>query len=207
MIHGRVFSSKLLRDGIQHWKSARSDWKSASSRSDASQLAALIAGTSILLCLSVAPESVSPVRRKDFRSSFCNDYFSTSKCDAHLHEFDEQHPTGYTETERFLQCLEYHRSLLFDYSRRWDIEDPNGSSVWPRNIPQADEIPALELDLKFCKMSPNYRNNRNVCQNQQFRIAAYYVTQKDDTELQMRGYKLVKDLAEHGHPDGMCLYG
>lgn len=123
-----------------------------------------------------------------------------------LHDFDEENPSGYTEEERFDQCLEYHRALIFDYSRRWR-DDSSSSTAWPRNIPSASEIPALEMDLRFCRSSPNYRNNTPTCQNQQFRIASYYLTQTLSEEDQMVGYRLVKDLAEHGHADGMCLYG
>jgi len=133
---------------------------------------------------------------------------------------DDERATGYTETERFLQCLDYHRALLFDYTRRWegeDVDDPlykedttNAPKVppivWPRNVPTTDEIPALELDLQFCLWSPGYRDNQRTCQNQAFRIASYYLSLKDNPDAQHKGYFIVKDLAHHGHPDGMCLY-
>ena len=153
---------------------------------------------------------------------------SVTQCD----EFEEEYPTGYTETERFHQILEYHQSLLFDYKRRWggkstdekeeeakeDDESKNShsplptldvgpSTDWPKNIPSESDIPALELDLKFCLLSPSYRNHGSNCQNLKFRIASYYLTQTKDEALQTKGYKWVKDLAEHGHADGMCLYG
>ena len=136
---------------------------------------------------------------------------------------DEERATGYTETERFLQCLDYHRALLFDYTRRWEgdeADDPlykeadiNNNApkvppiVWPRNVPTADEISALELDLQFCLWSPGYRDNQRTCQNQAFRVASYYLSLKDNPDAQHKGYFIVKDLAHHGHPDGMCLYG
>lgn len=137
---------------------------------------------------------------------------TTVRCDssaALLHEFDEEYPTGYTETERFLQILEYHQSLLFDYRRRWLESATSGGSGmdWPKHVPDAVDVPALEMDLLFCGRSPKYRNNSRSCQDVQFRIASYYLTQKERPDLQTKGYKLVKDLAEHGHADGMCLYG
>lgn len=148
---------------------------------------------------------------------------SETHCDAaDLHQFDTEYPTGYTELERFLQALEYHRSLLFDYTRRWELEDaahtsasasngatPTNSSTtaWPRHVPDARDVPALETDLKFCEASPSYRGNRRTCQNLQFRLASFYVAQTHDHEAQRKGYRIVKRLAEHGHPDGMCLYG
>jgi len=148
--------------------------------------------------------------------------------------------TGYTEEERFYQCLDYHRSLLFDYYRRWggpsdmdeddqkqdapaETETTSSSSssvalnrqkttklkhsAWPRRVPTADEINALETDLKFClRDSHNYKDHSSSCPNLQFRIASYYVAQ-DDPVSQRKGFKQIKELAEQGHPDGMCYYG
>ena len=133
-------------------------------------------------------------------------------CDAQLHDFDEGHPSGHSERERFINCLQYHRSLLFDYVRRWYDTTPSPNSkihssiTWPRNVPTVEEIPALELDLQFCRMSPSYRNNVANCQNLQFRIASFYVTQDGEPDSQRRGFNLLKEVAFHGHPDGMCLY-
>jgi hypothetical protein len=31
--------------------------------------------------------------------------------------------------------------------------------------------------------------------------------QKESQKGQLKGYKMIKELAEQGHPDGMCLYG
>jgi len=126
-----------------------------------------------------------------------------------LHEFDqEQYPDGRKEPDRFFQSLDYHRSLLFDYRRRWqeDSDDVAAEVQWPRHIPEADLIRGLEIDWLFCQASPNYRGNRQTCQDQQFRIASYYLLNQNDPAEKRKGAKLVKDLAEHGHPDGMCLY-
>ncbi|GKY94128.1 hypothetical protein MPSEU_000378900 [Mayamaea pseudoterrestris] len=137
---------------------------------------------------------------------------STTRCDEQLHEFDEGYPSGHSERERFINGLQYHRSLLFDYVRRWnDVTQSSNAQIhnsitWPRNVPTVDEIPSLELDLRFCSMSPNYRNNAANCQNLQFRIASFYVTRENELERQKHGFKLLQDVASHGHPDAMCLY-
>jgi len=128
--------------------------------------------------------------------------------------------TGYTEAERFYQCLDYHRSLLFDYYRRWgpvgetaaadDQENnpattPKKKTTWPRRVPTADEINALETDLKFCQRAA--QKDPSSCHALQFRIASFYVAQDDDPVHQRKGFKQIKELAEQGNPDGMCYYG
>ena len=137
--------------------------------------------------------------------------------------------TGYTEAERFFQCLDYHRSLLYDYERRWgpidtllssennkngensntkqDAKSKNRHPTWPRRIPTEDEINALETDLSFCLRSTSAdQSQTNQCPDLQFRIATFYVTQ-DDRISQRKGFKQIKELAEQGHPDSMCYYG
>jgi hypothetical protein len=173
----------------------------------------------ILLCAGFVTVSTleSPVRRQRIRAFSSRrvvivSTINTTLCDAQLDELDEGQSSGHSERERFLNGLMYHRSLLFDYVRRWNdsTQSPNSkidnSISWPRNVPTTDEVPALELDLRFCRMSPRYRNNDATCQNLQFRIASYYVTQEKDLERQQYGYQLLKDVAFHGHPDAMCLY-
>ena len=155
---------------------------------------------------------------------------STVKCEDYFHDIEhhDDYPTGYTESERFFQSLEYHRALLHDYHRRWKeaseavskgetkpaaTEAPSSNKpnkhtlTWPRKIPKSSEVPALKLDLTFCERSPNYLDLVKQCQDIRFRIASFCVTQEDDPESQWRGYRMIKDLAERGHPDGMCLYG
>jgi hypothetical protein len=145
--------------------------------------------------------------------SVLNHQVNTVRCDAYLYmdhddlEDDMLDSSGYTESERFYQCLEYHRALRNDYHRRWTEGPESHAPSWPLNIPKASDIPALELDLRFCERSPSYRDQQGRCQDQQFRIASYYVTQNESVEDQKKGFKLVKELAEHGHPNGMCLYG
>jgi hypothetical protein len=138
-------------------------------------------------------------------------------------ELEYELESGYDEGERFFQTLEYHRSLLLDYKRRWFMQTRNSSAddrtiaskndrtvnksaKWPRNVPKDNEIRALESDLKFCQRAPSSPENARQCQNMQFRIAAYYIQQADD-ESKRSGFKILKDLAENGHPDGMCYYG
>jgi hypothetical protein len=120
-------------------------------------------------------------------------------------------PTGHTEVERFIQTLEYNRCLLPNYVRRWETGDGTPKTVekttWPRVIPSASEIPALELDLKFCLKSPSSAEKASACHKHKFRIGSYYVMQKGSQTGQIKGYKMIKELAEQGHPDGMCLYG
>jgi len=67
------------------------------------------------------------------------------------------------------------------------------------------DIKGLEIDLGYCERSPDYRSH--PCQDIKFRVAAFYVQQKGNHKLQQKGFKMIKELAEHGHPDGMCLYG
>jgi hypothetical protein len=158
-------------------------------------------------------ESIKRRRKQDTGPSLSLKAPAIAFCDSRLQGYLEDHPSGHSERERFLNGLEYHRSLLFDYVRRWNDTEPSpntkihNSVTWPRNVPASSEIPALELDLRFCQMSPNYRNSNANCQNVQFRIAAYYVSQKHDPELLRHGLSLLLDVANHGHPDGMCLYG
>ena len=107
----------------------------------------------------------------------------------------------YPEAEEFKHCLEYYRQLLPWYRKQWSKSQSPISANWPRNIPATDEIPALEFDLKFCKQNPTPK-----CQDLQFRIASFFVNSKDPRQ-KYQGYKMIKELAEQGHPDGMCLYG
>jgi hypothetical protein len=148
-----------------------------------------------------------PGKRQHYQNLFRVEV-ETSRCDPA--EREVVFPTGHTEVERFIQTLEYNRCLLPDYVRRWESGDDAlrsvGNITWPRAIPSAEEIPALELDLKFCQVNPRAKNS-STCHKQQFRIGSYYVMQKESPEGQLKGYKMIKELAEQGHPDGMCLYG
>jgi hypothetical protein len=150
-------------------------------------------------------------------------------------EFDDE--SGYTEAERFYQCLDYHRSLLSDYTRRWSpkltsdrpLAGASGGAVagafrldglnsensnaaqWPRNIPLAHEVSALECDLRYCQRGSKSSGgddcpSQRLCQDAKFRIAAFYVAQSQ-SESQKLGFQMLKELAESNHADGMCYYG
>lgn len=126
---------------------------------------------------------------------------------------EDDYDTGYTEADRFFHSLEYHRSLLPDYERRWlracgvhEIPTKRQRERWPKHVPKASEIPALELDFKFCQKSLEFQDDIKKCQDLQFKIASFLIRQ-DDEDDQRKGFKMLKELAESSHPDGMCLYG
>lgn len=130
-------------------------------------------------------------------------------CEEFIDDTDQLYPSGYTESERFFQSLEYHRSLIQDYLRRWtgpDGEESKDSITWPRHIPRDSEIGRLQVDLEFCQKSPAYRNEQKLCRDKEFQIATYYVRKSGIVE-QKKGVKMIKDLAARGHPDSMCMYG
>lgn len=148
--------------------------------------------------------------------------------------------SGYSESERFYYALQYYSQLLPEYERLWvsintadgrmsnrnDNNDnsnhhhhhqPGSEPSWPRNIPKSNQIPALVIDLEFCRNSRTYDDNPRRCQDQQFKVASFYIFQHDPSdnedasttidEQKKKGYRMIKELAENGHPDGMCLLG
>jgi TPR repeat protein len=60
------------------------------------------------------------------------------------------------------------------------------------------------MDYGFCQRS--LQKKSHYCDNLQFQLAAYKL-RHDDPEIRRDGFKLVKQLAEKGHGDGMCMYG
>lgn len=131
---------------------------------------------------------------------------TTTLCEGLL-EVETEFPESFNESDRFFQVLEYHRTLLPTYTKQWATPPPaSGKKAWPRKIPTESDIPGLEMDYRFCKRSPNYRDKDQACQDLQFRIGTYYVT-SGCADTQMKGYRLIKELAELGHADGMCYYG
>ena len=107
------------------------------------------------------------------------------------------------EEEDFLNTIGLYQHWLKEIKKQWAISSPS-SIRWPTNIPQKDEISALEVDLQ------NYRKNEGnsrLCQDLEFRIASYYLFRESDQEQQKKGFNLVKKLALDCHPDGLCLYG
>ena len=95
---------------------------------------------------------------------------TTTRCDDGLLYAEKDFPDGYSEAERFFEVLAYHRSLLPDYVHRWSKRSSRTYHArWPRNVPSTEEISSLELDLRFCSRSPNYRDATSACQDLQFR--------------------------------------
>ena len=126
-------------------------------------------------------------------------------CEDYYYDDEDDYETGYTEAERFFHSLEYHRALLPDYERRWlHHHNDRPTDRWPRHVPKSSEITALELDLKFCE---RHAADEKRCRDLKFRIASFYVFRTPDKQLQRKGFKMLKELAEQGHADGMCLYG
>jgi TPR repeat protein len=115
-----------------------------------------------------------------------------------------------SEAERFADCLAFHRCFWEDYKQRWAYApDANrtpttSASAWPAHVPVDHEVPSLEMDYGFCQRS--LQKKSRYCDDLQFQLAAYKL-RHDDPEIRRDGFKLVKQLAEKGHGDGMCMYG
>lgn len=113
------------------------------------------------------------------------------------------------EPARYSRCLAYHRALHTNYKMRWSWANEGSrlpTTSWPTNIPDEADVEPLTADLRYCRRSPNYRNDEDYCDALRFRIASYWLIQPNE-DGQRRGLKIIRDLAERGHPDGMCLYG
>lgn len=113
------------------------------------------------------------------------------------------------EPARYSRCLAYHKALHHQYKHRWNWENEGSrlpTTSWPTNIPDDDDVQPLAADLRYCRRSPNYRNDEDYCDALRFRIGSYWLLQSNE-EAQKRGLKVIRDLAERGHPDGMCMYG
>ena len=114
------------------------------------------------------------------------------------------------EPARFARCLAYHRALRTQYASRWDWANEGSrlpTTSWPTTIPEEDDVAGLTADLRYCRRSPNYRNDEDYCDALRFRIGSYWLLHGPDVEGQKKGLKIIRDLAERGHPDGMVLYG
>eukprot|EP00590_Aulacoseira_subarctica_P007176 CAMPEP_0172428428 /NCGR_PEP_ID=MMETSP1064-20121228/46273_1 /TAXON_ID=202472 /ORGANISM="Aulacoseira subarctica , Strain CCAP 1002/5" /LENGTH=347 /DNA_ID=CAMNT_0013173201 /DNA_START=241 /DNA_END=1284 /DNA_ORIENTATION=- len=116
-----------------------------------------------------------------------------------------------SEETRFQVALGNHRKKLAYYKSKWEADNAADSSCktqvcWPQDIATPEEIPALRTELKFCRRSPNYRDDTMYCQQVQFRIATALL-QSPTVKVAAEGLSMIKDLAERGHPDAMCLYG
>ena len=114
------------------------------------------------------------------------------------------------EPARFARCLAYHRALRTQYASRWDWANEGSrlpTTSWPTAIPEEEDVAGLSADLRYCRRSPNYRNDEDYCDALRFRIGSYWLLHGPDVEGQKKGLKIIRDLAERGHPDGMVLYG
>lgn len=124
-----------------------------------------------------------------------------------LHHKDDDAEEGEVineEEEQFLDTLALYRRWLADIKKQWEISSP-ASTQWPTNIPQKNDISALEMDLQLYLKGGQADTRR--CQDLQFRIASYYLFREKSLEQQKKGFNMVKELAVVGHPDGLCLYG
>eukprot|EP00563_Minutocellus_polymorphus_P006485 CAMPEP_0181033294 /NCGR_PEP_ID=MMETSP1070-20121207/7181_1 /TAXON_ID=265543 /ORGANISM="Minutocellus polymorphus, Strain NH13" /LENGTH=381 /DNA_ID=CAMNT_0023110713 /DNA_START=171 /DNA_END=1316 /DNA_ORIENTATION=- len=114
------------------------------------------------------------------------------------------------EPARFGRCLAYHRALRTQYASRWDWANEGSrlpTTSWPTSIPEEEDVAGLTADLRYCRRSPNYRNDEDYCDALRFRIGSYWLLHGPDVEGQKKGLRIIRDLAERGHPDGMVLYG
>lgn len=113
------------------------------------------------------------------------------------------------EPARFARCLAYHRALRTQYASRWDWANEGSrlpTTSWPTTIPEEEDVAGLTADLRYCRRSPNYRNDEDYCDALRFRIGSYWLLHGPDVDGQKKGLKIIRDLAERGHPDGMVLY-
>jgi hypothetical protein len=120
-----------------------------------------------------------------------------------LSDHGEEKPTN-DEEERFLDTIALYRRWFGDIKKQWDISKP-ASTTWPTNIPQERDISALEIDLQLY-LNGDQANTRRR-QDLQFRIASYYLFREKSIAQQKKGFKMIRELAVDGHPDGLCLYG
>lgn len=149
----------------------------------------------------------------------CNNYNSSNNLSSVKCESRREEAVVDEESSRFDSTLSYHRLRRKDYEKIWQPNEEeilsfkNGTwsssgqvMVWPSEVPQRSDIPALQFDLKMCKRSPNYRDVTSYCNTVQFRVASALLLSSEEEEYD-EGLMLMKDLAERGHPDGMCGYG
>lgn len=142
---------------------------------------------------------------------------------------DIEHQSTLYEEEpiRFQKSLDHHRKIIDQYKQKWDYVENRASRVpttqWPAYpktlpFPHTTELTTLLPELKYCQTSPNYQNDKqSYCQPLQFQIAYILLSQQQElphleekehsAEESVRyGWNLLKELAELGHADAMCLY-
>ena len=117
----------------------------------------------------------------------------------------------YEETKSFQEALARHRGLLNRYRKAWQYrpgsnatnETKTPSRSWPDNVPSDDDISWLRSDLSFCG---RMKTQDEYCKRLAFRVASYLVVQFDN-ESQLRGMKMLSDLAEQEFADAQCYLG
>ena len=120
----------------------------------------------------------------------------------------EQYPSEiFEESERFEQTLQYHQRHLDMYRGKWDWKQNPKSRIptasWPFDVPSSEDVGMIQSEMKYCNQSPNFRSDKEYCDTIRFRVASYLLPNEETAE---EALSILKDLAERGHPDGMCLY-
>lgn len=115
------------------------------------------------------------------------------------------------ETRSFEDALARHRGRIDRYREAWQYrpdsnatnETKTPSRSWPDNVPSDDDLGWMRTDLIFCGRS---RTEDDYCKRLVFRLACNMMIQFDD-DSQLRGLKMLSDLAERGFADAQCYLG
>mmetsp|Transcript_16727 Transcript_16727/g.31697 ORF Transcript_16727/g.31697 Transcript_16727/m.31697 type:complete len:350 (-) Transcript_16727:1949-2998(-) len=122
--------------------------------------------------------------------------------DATSHCYDE-------EDRNFDQTLQRYKNQLEYYKEKWNWHNSSAripTVSWPTNIPDEKTCGSLVFESKFCRRRKNQNDDgAKYCQDVRFRIASYMLLQADEN-IQKEGLCILKQLAEEGHPDGICAY-
>lgn len=119
-----------------------------------------------------------------------------------------------TEAQRFDDALNYHRSKISYYRRKWEYTADSSATTstktpsrsWPDNIPPVDDLSFLLEDIKYCDRSEKFNHDKSYCNTLRFRVASSLLLQDHD-EGQKKGLEMLKTLVEKDHSDAMVLYG
>ena len=121
------------------------------------------------------------------------------------------------EERNFQETLQHHKNQVEYYKQKWNYHNQSSripTVSWPTNIPDDDYVPGLMQDLKYCNRRTNVKDsNARFCQDLKFRIASYKMLQQSQPsssdehhDVQKEGLKMLKELADEGHGDGICGY-
>jgi FOG: TPR repeat, SEL1 subfamily len=113
------------------------------------------------------------------------------------------------EDRNFDQTLQRYKNQLEYYKDKWNWHNSSSripTVSWPTNIPDEKTYGSLLFESKLCRRrkDPN-DDGAKYCQDVRFRIASYMLLQADES-TQKVGLCTLKQLAEEGHPDGICAY-